>query len=155
MIRTTLRRFALPVAVALMLSLGACESDSGKGISAPAPPPVNTAPTPASPPSSGSGISADAPPPVVDYAPVPPPSSSMSPPMTDNMTDNMKCDDSKGQAAVGRTATQSVVDRVVADTGSRTARVIKPGQAVTMDYSEQRVNIHVDAKNVIISVKCG
>ncbi|MCY7353678.1 MAG: hypothetical protein LH470_01085 [Lysobacter sp.] len=151
MIRPALRRVALPVAVALMLSLGACESDSGKGISAPAPPPVNTAPKPASPPSSGSGISADAPPPVVDYAPVPPPSSSMSP----RMTDTIKCDDSKGQAAVGRTATQSVVDRVIADTGSRTARVIKPGQSVTMDYSEQRVNIHVDAKNVIISVKCG
>jgi len=26
---------------------------------------------------------------------------------------------------------------------------------VTMDYREDRVNIHVDAKNVITSVRCG
>lgn len=149
MIRIALRRVALPIAVALMLSLGACESTSDTGVSEPGPPPVNKDAAASSPPSSG--VSADAPPPVVDPAPMPPPSSSMSPPMAGTMT----CDDSKGQTAVGQTATQSMVDKVIADTGSRTARVIKPGQAVTMDYSDERVNIHVDAKNVITSVKCG
>lgn len=134
--RIALRRVGLPVAVALVLSLGACESNPDVGSSAP--PPVSD-PAPSMPPSSG--ISADAPPPVVDYAPP--------------MTGSMKCDDSRGQAAVGQTATQSVVDKVIADTGSRAARVIKPGQAVTMDYREDRVNINVDAKNVVTSVKCG
>lgn len=147
MIRIALHRIALPVAIALTLSLGACESMSDNGVSEPAPPPVNAAP--ASPPSTG--VSADAPPPVVDPAPVPPPSASVSPPMAGAM----KCDDSKGQTAVGQTATQAVVDKIIADTGSRNARVIKPGQAVTMDYREDRVNINVDAKNVITSVKCG
>lgn len=147
MIRPTPHRITLPFALALMVSLGACESTSDNGVIEPAPPPVNDAP--ASPP--GTGVSADAPPPVVDPAPIPPPSSSVSPPMAASM----QCNDSKGQTAVGQTATQSVVDKTIADTGSRNARVIKPGQAVTMDYREDRVNINVDAKNVIVSVKCG
>ncbi len=147
MIRPALRRIALPVAVALLVSLGACESTSDNGISEPGPPLVNDAP--ASPP--GTGVSADAPPPVVDPIPAPPPGSSMSPPMAGTM----KCDDSRGQTAVGQTATQAMVDKIIADTGSRTARVVKPGQAVTMDYREDRVNVNVDAKNVIIAVKCG
>ena len=145
MVRPAFRRIALPAIVALMLSLGACESNSDKGVSAAGPPPVAD---PASPP--GAGVSADAPPPVVDYAPVPPPSSSVSPPVG-----AMQCDAGKGQTAVGQTATQPVVDKVIADTGSRTARVVRPGQAVTMDYREDRVNINVDAKNVIVSVACG
>ena len=127
MIRHALHRIALPVAIALTLSLSACASTSDNGISAPAPPPV------------------------VDPAPVPPPSASVSPPMAGTM----QCNDGKGQTAVGQTATQAVVDKIIADTGSRNARVIKPGQAVTMDYREDRVNINVDANNVIISVKCG
>ncbi len=147
MTRIALHRIALPAAIALMLSLGACQSASDTGVSEPGPPPVNDAP--ASPPSTG--VSADAPPPVVDPAPVPPPSSSMSPPIAGTMT----CDDGKGQTAVGQTATQAVVDKVIADTGSRNARVIKPDQAVTMDYREDRVNINVDANNVITAVKCG
>lgn len=138
MIRIALRRVALPVAVALMVSLSACESTSGNGVSAPAPPPIDD-PAPKSP--TNLGISEQAPPPVVDYAPP--------------MAGAMKCNASKGQAAVGQTATQSVVDKVIADTGSRTARVIKPGQAVTMDYRDERVNINVDSKNVITSIKCG
>jgi len=145
MIRLALRRIALPVAFALLLSLGACESTSDTGISEPGPPLVNDAP--ASPPSNG--VSADAPLPVFD--PTPPPSSSVSPPMAGAM----KCDDSRGQTSVGQSATQAAVAKIIADTGSRNARVVKPGQAVTMDYREDRVNINVDAKNVVIAVKCG
>ena len=67
----------------------------------------------------------------------------------------MACDASKAQWAVGQTASQDVVDKVVKDSSSREARVIKPGQAVTMDYREDRVNINVDGKNTITDVKCG
>ncbi|MGL6209221.1 MAG: I78 family peptidase inhibitor [Paracoccaceae bacterium] len=34
-------------------------------------------------------------------------------------------------------------------------RVIRPGQAVTMDYSEDRLNIEVDGAEVISRVSCG
>ena len=35
------------------------------------------------------------------------------------------------------------------------ARVIRPGQAVTMDYSTARVNINVNERNAIVGVTCG
>ncbi|MDQ3056630.1 MAG: I78 family peptidase inhibitor [Pseudomonadota bacterium] len=147
MIRIALHCIALPAAIALVLALSACQPTSDDGVSETGASPADTAR--ASPPSAS--MPADAPPPMADPAPVTPPSSSEDPPMT-NM---MMCDDSKGQTAVGQTATQAVVDKVIADTGSRNARVIKPDQSVTMDYREDRVNINVDANNVIISVKCG
>ncbi len=34
-------------------------------------------------------------------------------------------------------------------------RLIRPGMAVTMDYSAERLNITVNASNVIASVTCG
>jgi len=34
-------------------------------------------------------------------------------------------------------------------------RVIRPGMAVTLDYSEERLNITVDKKNRISDVYCG
>ena len=42
-----------------------------------------------------------------------------------------------------------------ADSGARSARVIKPGMAVTMDFREDRVNIDVDAANSIKAIRCG
>lgn len=66
-----------------------------------------------------------------------------------------KCDASKTQWAVGQAASQDVVDKIVKDSGSSTSRVLKPGQPMTMDYREDRVNIHTDDKNVVTEVKCG
>ena len=34
-------------------------------------------------------------------------------------------------------------------------RIIRPGQAVTMDYSERRLNIHIDGAGRIERVSCG
>jgi hypothetical protein len=34
-------------------------------------------------------------------------------------------------------------------------RIIRPGQAVTMDYNAARLNIHVDTDEVIARVSCG
>ena len=34
-------------------------------------------------------------------------------------------------------------------------RVIRPGMAVTMDYSPSRLNIEVDAREIITRVSCG
>jgi len=70
-------------------------------------------------------------------------------------SDAQSCDAAKAQSAVGKTATQDVVDKIVADSGARSARVIKPGMAVTMDYREDRVNIDVDAANTVTAIRCG
>ncbi len=34
-------------------------------------------------------------------------------------------------------------------------RVIRPGQMVTMDYSESRLNVTVDAADIILTLACG
>ena len=67
----------------------------------------------------------------------------------------MTCDATRASWAKGRIADEALVLRIKADTGSKGVRVIKPGQAVTMDYREDRVNIDVDDKGRVLRVRCG
>lgn len=120
-------RIALPFALLLTLSLAACHTPSDSASTA------TPAETPAAANASPTSPSATAP--VADVA--------------------KRCDAGKAQSAVGQTASQDVVDKAVSDSGSSTARVIKPGQAVTMDFREDRLNIEVDAGNVVTAVRCG
>lgn len=57
--------------------------------------------------------------------------------------------------AIGKVATTDVVDRARRDAGAQMARVLKPGQMVTMEYREGRLNIDVDEANVITNLRCG
>lgn len=68
---------------------------------------------------------------------------------------DMQCDADRARWAIGREATAEVVEEVRAATRSSQVRVIAPGQAVTMDYSPVRVNIHVSDRNAITSITCG
>ena len=77
----------------------------------------------------GLGACAATPPPVA-HAPYP--------------SDGPPCEAERAHGAIGRAATQS-----------HAVRVIHPGQAVTMDYSPVRVNIHVNERNAITSITCG
>ena len=79
-------------------------------------------------------------------APMPP---QPSPPYTG------QCDASKATWAIGKAATADVVERIRVETGSQVARVLKPGQVVTMEYSAARVNINVNERNAITGVTCG
>lgn len=89
----------------------------------------------------------------------PSPAASAETPKTENATpvaDTAKhCDATNAQWAVGQAASRATVDKAVTDSGSSTSRVIKPGQAVTMDFREDRLNIEVDDKNVVTAVRCG
>ena len=80
-----------------------------------------------------------------------------SPPMSDpNPPNPSGCDaDAARPAAIGKVATADVVDRARRDAGAQMARVLKPGQMVTMEYREGRLNIDVDDANVIINLRCG
>jgi len=79
-------------------------------------------------------------------APMPP---QPSPPYTG------QCDASKATSAIGKIASADVVERIRIESNSQVARVIRPGQAVTMDYSTARVNINVNERNAIVGVTCG
>lgn len=67
----------------------------------------------------------------------------------------MQCDAERARWAIGREASAEVVEEVRAATQSQHVRVIHPGQAVTMDFSPVRVNIHVNERNAITRVTCG
>jgi hypothetical protein len=85
--------------------------------------------------------------PLIGCAPMPP--AEPSPPYIG------QCDAEQARWAIGQAATADVVERIRIDTRSQTVRTIRPGQAVTMDYSAARVNVHVNERNAITGVTCG
>lgn len=56
---------------------------------------------------------------------------------------------------VGREATGALGTEAVRRSGSRTLRWIRPGDAVTMDYRPDRLNVHLDARNRVERFACG
>ena len=56
---------------------------------------------------------------------------------------------------IGQPATASLVERAHQESGAKTVRVLKPGQVVTMEYSDMRLNLHVDEANKVTSYSCG
>lgn len=80
-----------------------------------------------------------------------------APPMSDpTPPQSVSCNADAAKAnAMGQVATAQVVEQARIDAGARMARVLKPGQMVTMEYAEGRLNIDVDAKHVIINLRCG
>ncbi|MBH1460555.1 I78 family peptidase inhibitor [Stenotrophomonas sp. GD03993] len=58
-------------------------------------------------------------------------------------------------AFTGKTADEATIKKLVADSGARGARVVKPGMAVTMDFRQDRVTVQVDAQNKIERASCG
>jgi hypothetical protein len=65
------------------------------------------------------------------------------------------CNAEAARAAIGREATPDVVERARIDAGADMARVLRPGQVVTMEYREGRLNIDVNERNAIIGLRCG
>jgi len=66
-----------------------------------------------------------------------------------------KCDASGVQAMVGQLDGAALHKRALRRSGARTLRVIKPGTMVTMDYREDRLNIHLDAQGRVTDLTCG
>lgn len=56
---------------------------------------------------------------------------------------------------VGQQATQRLGTEALRLSNSRTIRWIRPGDAVTMDYRLDRLNIMLDAANVVTEFRCG
>lgn len=67
----------------------------------------------------------------------------------------VRCNAGAAQGVVGRDARPGVVQRAKKRARARTVRVIRPGQAVTMDFRSDRLNVEVDNRNRIRAVRCG
>lgn len=65
------------------------------------------------------------------------------------------CNAQGAQFAVGKTASASVVEDARQRSGSYMARVLRPNQAVTMEFNAQRLNLDINAAGVVTRVRCG
>lgn len=127
-LRTTLPAAVLSASLALLL--GAC---------APSPEPAPAEPAaPATP----------------DPAPAPAPQASIDL-VPDDEEMSATCDAEPVQGLIGQEATEATVTKATADSGSASVRVLKPGDAATMDFRPDRLNVHVDDAGVIESLRCG
>jgi len=66
-----------------------------------------------------------------------------------------QCDAARLGGLVGRAFSDSVRTEALRRSGARTARVIRPGDAVTMDYRADRLNIHLTAQSRVERFACG
>lgn len=65
------------------------------------------------------------------------------------------CSAAGARAVVGKSASGQVVEQARVAAGARMARVLHPGQITTKEFDGERLNLDVDAKGVILAVRCG
>ncbi len=81
-------------------------------------------------------------------------SASREPQATDTAASG-RCDAGKAEHLIGENLSGYVERQAQAESGATDTRVLKPGDAATMDFNPRRLNIHVDPGGVIIKVACG
>jgi hypothetical protein len=64
------------------------------------------------------------------------------------------CNPDEAKPFVGKRGTD-VVDQARVAADAETVRLIKPGQAVTMDFRTDRLNLKLDDMGIVIAVTCG
>lgn len=65
------------------------------------------------------------------------------------------CRAEAGQTFVGRPFTEELSNEARTATAARTVRVVRPGQAVTMDFRQDRLNIELDERDAVRAIRCG
>lgn len=65
------------------------------------------------------------------------------------------CHAEGARAAVGKGASAQVVEQARVAAGARMARVLHPGQIITKEFDGERLNLEVNAKGVVLAVRCG
>ena len=65
------------------------------------------------------------------------------------------CDASKVQWAIGMAGDQATMGRIWRESGAGLFRPLIAGQTPQQDHKPDRVNIHLDASNRIVSIDCG
>lgn len=80
-----------------------------------------------------------------------------SPPREAPPVDGMAqaCRAAAAMDAIGQDATAARVEQARRAAGAATARVLAPGQVVTMEFRADRLNLEVDAGNRVTAVRCG
>lgn len=66
-----------------------------------------------------------------------------------------RCRIARVDYAIGMPASPGRIEKVVAESGARSARVVQPGMAVTQDFNPDRLTIAVGRTNRIENLTCG
>jgi len=66
-----------------------------------------------------------------------------------------RCEASGANFAIGKPASDALLEQARKASGAQLARVLKPNDAVTLEYRSERLNLHADDKGVISRVNCG
>lgn len=141
-------RYLLPLSACLLLSLSACATtdDTASVDSAAAPAATASATT-----TDTTGTASTS---TTTSTASPTPTQSTT---TTSTTTNtaVSCNADAARSIVGQTASADVVEQARTAAGADTARTLKPGQATTMEFKGDRLNIDVDANNKVTNVRCG
>jgi hypothetical protein len=65
------------------------------------------------------------------------------------------CDAARAKALVGKARSKKLGAEALRLTGASTLRWIGPDAMVTMDYREDRLNLHVDRRGRVTRINCG
>ena len=65
------------------------------------------------------------------------------------------CDHTKAQWAIGEAASDALRERARAAAGADSARFLRPNQPVTLEYLGSRLNLGLDARDLVRTVVCG
>lgn len=79
----------------------------------------------------------------------------MLPPILAERAPAGTCDTERLPRLVGRAASPELGAEAQRRSGAARLRWIRPGDVVTMDFSPQRLNIYLDAQDVVARLACG
>lgn len=66
-----------------------------------------------------------------------------------------KCDAAPAQKLVGKARSEALGAEAKRLSGAGALRWIPEGAMVTMEYREDRLNLHLDARNKVVRIACG
>lgn len=66
-----------------------------------------------------------------------------------------RCNIDNVQGALGQSASAKRIEQTRRQAKAKTLRVLAPGDAATLDYDLQRLNIHIDESETIVRLSCG
>jgi outer membrane PBP1 activator LpoA protein len=65
------------------------------------------------------------------------------------------CSVEQVQVVLGQIASAEQIEQTQQQANAKFLRVLAPGDAATMDYNPQRLNIHIDESETITRLTCG
>lgn len=138
-------RYLLPLSACLMLSMAACATTDETASAESATPQASASASTTDSTGTTSTTSTTSSP--------TPTSTTTTTSTTSNTATN--CNAEAARSIVGKSASSDVIEQARSAAGADTARTLKPGETTTMEFNGNRLNIDVDANNMVTNVRCG